>query len=149
MKDLGEINSRRLIYIHARTEDWRGNLPTENWLVMPIGDDKDRKGIEAIVESCLHNGVKYVCALGEECEFIHDVFDDSIVNKRIKEGKSVESEEDFEYEPMTTWHNDFDEGIWFAIHSAYDDYVDIDKVVFLDMTENGEIGRVELAITKE
>ena len=97
----------------------------------------------------MDNGVKYVCALGQECEFIHDFFDDLVVIRRIKAGLSVESEEDFEYEPMTTWHNDFDEGVWFAIHSAYDDHVDIDTVVFLDMTDNGELARIKLAIEKE
>lgn len=148
-KDLGVINSRRIIYVHTRTENWKKSLPTSNWLVLPIGHKKDRKGIEEVKESCPSNGVKYVCSLGQECEFIHDVFDDSIVEKRIREGKSVEREEDFEYEPMTTWHNDFNVGVWFAIHTAYDDYVDIDTVVFLDMTDNGELERVQLAITKE
>jgi hypothetical protein len=69
--------------------------------------------------------------------------------RRIKNGLSVESEQDFEFKPMTTWHNDFDEGVRFAINSAYDDYVEIDKVIFLDMTDNGELERVEQAIQME
>lgn len=149
MEELGEINARKMTYVHIHTGNWKNNLPTNNWLVLPIGHVKDRMRIEEVIDACLDKGVKYVCALGQECEFIHDVFDDSIVEKRIREGKSVEREADFEYEPMTTWHNDFDEGVWFAIHAAFDDYVDIDRVVFLDMTDKGELERVKLAIAKK
>lgn len=61
-----------------------------------------------VTDACLDNGVNYVCTLGQECEFIQDLFDDSIVMKRIDRGKSVDSVDDFEYEPMTAWHEDFD-----------------------------------------
>jgi hypothetical protein len=149
MRDLGQKNDRRLIYIQTKSADWRQNLPTSNWLVLPIGHNRDKGLITDITDNCLNNGVKYVCTLGKECEFIHDFFDDSIVDKRIEKGLSVSSEDDFEYEPMTTWHNDFDKGVWFAIHAAHDDHVDIDKVVFLDMTDNGELERIQQAIEKD
>lgn len=149
MVDLGQKNKRQLIYLRTKTDNWKKELPKSGWLVLPIGHKRDEKLIVDIIDSCLDNGVKYVCTLGQECEFIHDRFDDSVVMRRINNGLSVESEEDFEYEPMTTWHNDFDDGVRFAIHSAYDDYVEIDRVIFLDMTDNGELERVEQAIQKE
>ena len=149
MKDLGQKNDRQLTYFHTKRDSWKGSLPTINWLVLPIGHTRDNDLIKDVTNTCLDNGVKYVCTLGQECEFIHDYFDDSIVMKRIDNGLSVEHANDFEHEPMTTWHNDFDEGVWFAIHAAHDDYVTIDKIVLLDMTDNGELERVERAIEKE
>jgi hypothetical protein len=149
MRDLGQKNERQLIYLRTKLDNWKANLPSSNWLVLPIGHNRDKELINDITDTCLNNGVKYVCTLGQECEFIHDFFDDSIVMKRIDNGLSVEHEDDFEYEPMTTWHNDFDEGVWFAIHAAHDNYVNIDKLVFLDMTDNGELERIERAIEKE
>lgn len=149
MVDLGQKNERQLIYLRTKTDNWKNELPKSGWLVLAIGHKRDEKLIAVIIDSCLDNGVKYVCTLGQECEFIHDRFDDSVVMRRINNGLSVVSDEDFEYEPMTTWHNDFDEGVRFAIHSAYDDYVEIDRVIFLDMTDNGELERVEQAIQKE
>ena len=44
---------------------------------------------------------------------------------------------------MTTWHDDFEEGIWFSIFTAYGEDVLIDKVVILDMTNGDERGRIE------
>jgi hypothetical protein len=149
MIDLGQKNDRRLIYLQTKSNNWKENLPTSNWLVLPIGHNRDKELITDLTDICLDNGVTYVCTLGQECEFIHDFFDDSIVEKRIEKGLSVSSEEDFEYEPMTTWHEDFNEGVWFAIHAAHDDHVVIDKIVFLDMTDKGELERIERAIEKE
>lgn len=129
-------------------DNWKNELPKSGRLVLPIGHNRD-KYLIAEIDSCLNNGVNYVCTLGQQCEFIRDRFDDSVVMRRIKNGLSVESEEDFEFEPMTTWHNDFDDGVRFAIHSAYDDYVEIEKVVLLNMTDDGELERVERAIQIE
>ena len=44
---------------------------------------------------------------------------------------------------MTTWHTDFDEGVWFAFFAAYDEDASIDKVVILDMTDGLEKKRIE------
>ncbi len=43
---------------------------------------------------------------------------------------------------MTTWHDDFKEGVWFALTVAYDDYKEINAVVCIDMTEQGEKERI-------
>jgi hypothetical protein len=43
---------------------------------------------------------------------------------------------------MTTWHNDFEEGIWFAIFAAYNEDVSIDKIIILNMTNGQEKERI-------
>jgi hypothetical protein len=139
MVDLGQINDRQISYIRTNNDGWKNYIPTDSWLALPIGNTKDIKIIKEVTDTCLGKGVNYVCTLGQECEFIHDYFDDSIVNKRIENGQSVSSPDDFEYEPMTTWHDDFEDGVWFAIYAAHDEHVDIKNVIFIDMTENGEL----------
>jgi hypothetical protein len=49
---------------------------------------------------------------------------------------------------MTTWHHNFEEGIWFAVFAAYDNEVHIKEVVILDMTDSAEIPRIEAYIKK-
>lgn len=39
---------------------------------------------------------------------------------------------------MTTWHPDFEEGIWFGFFAAHHDEVTIDNVVILDMASGQE-----------
>ncbi|MFB6320857.1 hypothetical protein, partial [Saccharicrinis sp. FJH54] len=54
----------------------------------------------------------------------------------------IDNPDDFETEPMTTWHNDFNEGVWFAITNAFVDYKEINKIVCLDLTNLGERNRL-------
>jgi hypothetical protein len=49
---------------------------------------------------------------------------------------------------MTTWHHDFEDGIWFAIFAAYDEEININEVVILDMTDGREIPRIKAYISK-
>jgi hypothetical protein len=117
--------------------DWLDNLPTENWLVFPIGNDKDLEGYSKFADKCIDNNVLYVCAAGQNGEFIHDIFDELIVWKKIEKDEGVDTQDDFENAPMTTWHNNFSEGFWFAILAAHHGRKDINKVVCVDFTTKG------------
>ncbi len=94
----------------------------------------------------------YVCTVGQECEWAHDWFDETILVNRINKKLPIDSPDDFDEEPMTTWHNDFDEGFWFATTSAYpsinDEYVYVDKVVCLDLTDKPNRQRLTDLIAK-
>lgn len=143
MEDWGEYNNRQIFYLSTRQcVNWVDELPDANWLALPIGNEKDIKLYSELAEKCLSKNVSYVCTVGAACELIHDIFDEEIVHQKIKNGNSVESEDDFENSPMTSWHNNFEEGIWFAIFAAYDDSKQIDKVVCIDLT--GTIARQRL-----
>lgn len=43
---------------------------------------------------------------------------------------------------MTTWHDDFKEGIWFALFAAQDNQVALKQVAILDVTQGQERERV-------
>jgi len=138
MDQLGEYNERLIYYQWIADSNWDIALPDDNWLVMPVGHTRDYDLIKKISSVCLDKNVNYLCALGLECEMIHDVFDQTMIDQRIKKGLSIDSPDDFINEPLTTWHNDIGEGVWFALTSAFNDYKDINFVVCLDLTDKGE-----------
>jgi hypothetical protein len=145
MQHLGEINGRQVLYLKVDgNENWFDELPTENWLVLPIGDDQNIQAYFKLADKCIDKKVVYVCTLGQCCELIHDIFDEEIVGKKISNGESVESEDEFENSPMTTWDYNFASGFWFAVTSAYDGDKLIDKVVCIDYTSGVKNFLIEL-----
>lgn len=138
MDKIGEHNNRLIYYIRYTDDNLlQDKLPTDNWLVLPICDTKENRLISKLSYLFLNKNVRYLCALGLECEMFHDIFDQTIITRCLDKGLSVDNEEDFEREPMTTWHHDFEEGVWFSLTNAFDDYVDINQVVCIDITEKG------------
>lgn len=138
MELLGVSCERQLFYINVNTNtNWAESLPTQNWLVFAIGDEKDIDAYSTLSDVCIEKNVAYVCSAGKYCELIHDIFDETIVWKKIQNGESVDSMDDFENSPMTTWDNHFSEGFWFAITTAYDEHFIIDTIVCIDYTTKG------------
>ncbi|MBI5359531.1 MAG: hypothetical protein HZA48_03005 [Planctomycetes bacterium] len=91
-----------------------------------------------MAEKCLEKNVCYVCAIGQQCELIHDIFDELIVKREIAKRGNITSLDDFENSAMTTWHNEFEEGFWFATSAVFHEYTEIKEVICLDMTEEGK-----------
>jgi len=142
MDKIGEYNERLIFYQQIRNPDWETGLPDNTWLVILVGHNKDYDLIRKISGICLDKNVHYLCALGEACKFIHDIFDETIYEKRIEKGLSIEKPDDFIEEPMTTWHDEFNEGVWFALTCAYHEYFAINNVVCLDLNPEGEKDRL-------
>jgi hypothetical protein len=115
-------------------------LPMEGSLVFIIGQSKEWKIYSEFAQKCIQNNVLYVCTSGPNCELIHDIFDETIVARKIAKGESVDRQDDFENSPMTTWHHNFSEGFWFAITSAHHDSGTVEKIVCVDFTDKGVKG---------
>ena len=149
MELLGQINDREILYLKFRGEQNSfENLPTENWLAVPIGQDKNVELYSRLANKCIDNNVSFMCALGQSGELIHDIFDEEVVPRKIAGGESIGTEGDFEDSPITTWHFNFSEGFWFALTSAYDDDKKIDKVVCIDLTSKGVKNHLRYLIGK-
>ena len=73
----------------------------------------DDRTIDAFAERLLDHGMAYLCVWGPDCRRVHDLVDDVVVLRTIREG--------WEHTIMTTWHDDepLEEAIWFLIHAAY------------------------------
>ena len=138
MKLLGNSNGRQILYTSVLADpNWLDNLPTENWLVFAIGQNEHKSTYIRFAYKCIDNNVLYLCTAGQDAEIIHDLFDELIVVKKIEKCESVDSPNDFENSPMTTWHNNFSEGFWFAILNAHHEKKGINKIVCVDFTTKG------------
>jgi len=90
----------------------------------------------------LDAGVVYVCTWGNDCERMHDIFDEIIVEREKDKGYGSCI--------MTTWHSKdtVDEALWFALNSAFpdDEYTDACRSILVLAVgdEAGEMVRTRL-----
>ena len=129
------INNREIRVVKYSTEkNWLQELPSQNWLCVLCVNNTARNYLDEVFSKIIIRDVSWVCTIGEQCELAHDLLDEEI-NYR-------ECEEPPLYLPkngiMTTWDNDFAEGIWFAIYATHVYPTDISTVIILDMTGNEE-----------
>jgi hypothetical protein len=133
------LNNRELIFITYSTEkNWEKDLPKKNWLCIVVDNGRPRQYIDEVISKIIENDVCWVLTVGQSCELIHDLVDEEIVFRQVDIDDLYLPKHDI----MTTWHMDFDEGIWFGIFAANDEDVQIDKVVILDMTAGEERQRI-------
>jgi hypothetical protein len=140
MEQIGQCisNGRQIFYTNIWTDqNWLDDLPSGNWVAFPVGQGHDVEIYSKLANRCIDNNVLYICAAGLNCELIHDIFDEVIVEKKIKAGESIDSPDDFENSPMTIWDNNFSEGFWFAVVVTYHDLAPIDQIVCIDFTKQG------------
>jgi len=133
------LNNRRIIFIDYSTEkNWEKDLPKNNWLCILVDNDRPRQYVDEVISKIIENDVCWVLTVGQSCELTHDLIDEEIVFRQIDIDNLYLPKHDI----MTTWHKNFDEGIWFGIFAANDEDVQIDKVVILDMTAGEEEQRI-------
>jgi hypothetical protein len=131
MEIIGNLNKREIVYVKYGLKDpWFKDFPTNEWLLFAIAEKDDINIFNEINRHAIDNNVVYVCSVGEKCELFHDVIDDDIVIRDVEN----------EYLPshliMTTWHDDFDEGFWFAISAAFGDGPEIKRITCIDISND-------------
>lgn len=135
MITLGNIDDRQILYIHVRTDPhWDEKLPLDNWVVFTIADRQDEELLMDAVPKCMDKLVTYICSAGQLAGLGEQLFDIEIVNRAIAEEDKTGKPHDYETSPMTTMHQNFSEGFWFATKLAFDGYKDSNTVVCLDFT---------------
>jgi hypothetical protein len=146
---LGHIKYRKILYTNIRADqNWSNTLPTDNWIVFTIADDPDQDLINEAVDLCIDKSVCYVCCAGKLSSLTEDIFDEKIVNRAIQDETRTGKPYDYEFSPVTTSHNNFSEGFWFATFVASDSYKDIDTVVCIDFTTKGVKDQLKELIIK-
>ncbi|GAB3297955.1 hypothetical protein ACFQT0_01680 [Hymenobacter humi] len=134
------INEREIWLVQYNTEkNWLKELPSQNWLCILCVEETPRRYLDEVLAKIINQDVCYVCTIGAQCEFVHDLLDEEICYREVEEPPLCLPK----YDIITTWHNDFDEGIWFAIFAAYADAVEIKTVIILDMTAGKEQERIK------
>jgi hypothetical protein len=138
------INDREIIVVKFTTEgNWIKNIPLSNWLCILVDNNRQRTYLDEAISKIINNNVCYVCTVGQSCEKTHDLIDEEIVFREV----DIENLHLPNHHILTTWHNDINEGFWFAIFAAHHDEVLIDKIVVLDMTDGNELIRFDKLLT--
>ncbi|GHN01157.1 hypothetical protein WSM22_26460 [Cytophagales bacterium WSM2-2] len=134
------LNQREIILITYSTErNWASELPKSNWLCILVDNNRSQNYLNEVISKIINNDACWVSTVGQACEKNHDMVDDEIQFRQV----DIENLYLPKHDIMTTWYEDFNEGIWFSIFAANDDGVSIDKVVILDMTDGQEKNRIE------
>ncbi|MBF9254949.1 hypothetical protein I2I11_16720 [Pontibacter sp. 172403-2] len=145
MKKLGKVNNKIIHYQRHNTSDnWAVEMPTENWLLMAISDDKTSTILDEIVRKSIDRDVCFVCTLGKQAEEFHDTFDEIIALRKA----DIEKAHLPDYDIMTTWHTDFEDGVWFATFLARDEEQEIKTVFCLDAGRERSEKRIAELIKK-
>jgi hypothetical protein len=133
------INDREIIIVtYSTRENWIINIPNSNWLCILVDNDRQRNYLNEVISKIINNDVCYICTVGQSSEKTHDLIDEEIVFREVDIEKLYLPKHDI----LTTWHTDFDEGIWFALFAANHDKIQIDKIAVLDMTDGKELNRI-------
>ncbi|GAB2537270.1 DUF7684 family protein [Rufibacter soli] len=143
MKEL--INDRRIRIIEYSTEkNWFGQLPSKDWLCILLVNDKPRRYIDEVITKIIVRDVGYVCTIGKQAEQVHDLIDEEITFRECE----IEKPYLPKHKIITTWHSDFEDGIWFALFAAASEEFKIKEVIILDMTDGQETQRIETCLEK-
>ena len=139
---IGELNNRQIFYTNVRVDlHWFEKLPSSNWLAFTIADDADQELLNETTIKCLDSNVLYTCSAGQLGSDTEDYFDSEIVLRQVQIEERTGKPQNYDISPMTTFHKNFGEGFWFATTvanaTAYDEYIPIDKLVCIDMTQQG------------
>ena len=133
------INDKEIIQVKYSTNvNWQRELPRKNWLCLLVDNNRERRYLDEVISKIINNDVCFICTVGQSCELTHDLVDEEITFREV----DIENHYLPNHSIMTTWHEDFDEGIWFAINAAHHSEIAIKKVVILDLTDGNEDARI-------
>ena len=136
MELIGRINRRKIYYIQIRNNsEWKFSLPKSDWVAFKIADKEDEELVPPTVKICLDKNVSYTCSAGILAYRTENYFDEEIAWRGVDYEMQTKQEFDYEKSPVTTAHENFGEGFWFASTLAHDDSFEIDKVVCIDFTK--------------
>ena len=124
------INNRTVsLVVYGTDRNWLDQLPTQGWLCVLVVEEKRRTYTDEVVAKLLLRDVAWVCAVGAAGEWAHDLLDEEIVFRE------VESQYLPPHEVMTTWHDEVEECLWFALFAAHTEAVPLEHVAVLDLTK--------------
>lgn len=133
------LNGRELIFVSYSTgRNWASELPKSNWLCILVDNDRKRNYIDEVISKIINNDVCWISTVGRTCQINHDFIDEEIVFRQVE----IENLYLPKHDILTTWHQEFEEGIWFSFFAANHKDISIDKVVILDMTDGQEKERI-------
>lgn len=143
MERLGKIANRNIYYFHWNDEKrnyYLENLPKQKWKLFVIGDDNLETEYTLLAQKSADENLYEMNSAGKECELIHDIFDNVIIQKKEDNGEPMDSPDDFENTALTGWWTDeFNWGYWMSVSNYVDDEPEdiIRILICIDFTEKG------------
>lgn len=136
MELIGKINRRKIYYVQVRNNpEWKDSLPKNEWVGFTIANKEDEELVPPAVKICMDKNITYNCSAGTLAQRTEQYFDEEFVGRAIDYEIRTKKKFNYEYTLMTTAHENFSEGFWFATTLAYDAYQETDKVICLDFTK--------------
>ena len=115
MELLGQIGERQIFYCHIRSDEkWFDAISFDNWIAFTIADVEDKQLVQSMTVGCIERGVCYACCTGQLASLTEDYFDEEIVWQQVQYQEKTGKPQNYEATPMTSYHNNFSEGFWFA-----------------------------------
>lgn len=149
MERLGKISEKEILYTHwDDINESLNELPSQNWLVFVIGNDKLETEYVKLAKICIDRKVLHACTCGTECKLIHDTFDQVDINRLKENGEYDHLEDSSIYFVMTTWNENIEDEFWFAATTAFSESGDIEKIVCVDFTDKNVKFDLQELITK-
>ncbi|WP_020531034.1 hypothetical protein [Flexithrix dorotheae] len=136
MEIIGRINRRKIYYVQIRNNpEWKHSLPKNDWVAFSIADIEDEELVPPAVKICMDKNVSYVCSAGTLANWTENYFDEEISWRIVEFEMQNKKEFDFNISPVTTAHENFEEGFWFATTLAHKNDFNINRVICLDFTK--------------
>ena len=135
MELIGSIGRRKVYYIQIRNNaTWEASMPVRDWVALTIANQEDTALVPRVIKACLNRNVSYTCSVGDFASMTEAFFDEEIVWREVEYERKTKKK--FEgISPLTTAHENLEEGFWFAATVANVDQFDINKVVCIDLTQ--------------
>ena len=147
MELLGKIQHRKIYYLQIRNNrDWKSQLPDRDWIAFTIANKEDEELVASSTRILLENNVSYTCSAGGMARLTEDYIDEEICWMQVNAEEIDASKSDEVV--VTTSHENFEEGFWFAAMVANKENFDVDKLVCLDYTKRKVRGHIMALIRK-
>lgn len=124
---------KNINYVEYDTaKNWISGFPTENWCLVIITNNDERRYYDEIIRKSLNLDVGYICAIGKHHDLVHDLADEEIKFREV----------DFEehYLPthtiMTVGDENLEKGLWFSVYCTLNDGPEIKNIVIIDLTKS-------------
>lgn len=126
--ELGTINGRMIHYLETTDPGWSGQLPEADWIALVVADQVQQPRLDAVVKAILDRQAILVCSAGKAAEEVDEAFDWEIIHRQMNAA-------DVRWQgPETTFQDDWQEGLSFAITQVMPDTAPAVPVVCINLT---------------
>lgn len=122
------------------TKNWISDFPTANWCLILIADEKQTNYFDEIIRKSIDRNVSYICAVGKQANFIHNMADEEIGFRDV----DTDSNHLPKHRIITVSDEDFENGVWFGLNLTFNSETDINEIIIVDVTKKALDKTIEL-----